>query len=137
MQSSKTSYNDLVSPLPIDWEIPTRDCKLYIRGTGRKIGSMNIQDARIRDFLQPAIFPADLEIWPPGTRSEIGWLHYKGELTRTPTEEHPFEYDKDDWENPDNRYKIDLLVGKVKALEFVRNVMRESNVPLLSYMPDS
>ena len=124
------------SPLPIDWEIPTQDCKLYIRGTGRKVGSMKIQDARIRDFLQPAIFPADLEIWPPGTRSEIGWLHYKGDLTRMPTKEHPIEYDEDDWESPDNRYKIDLVVGEAKALEFVRNVMREFNVLLVSYIPD-
>jgi hypothetical protein len=70
-------YNEEKSnPLPIDWEIPTCGCELAIRGTGSEIGYLNIKDARIRDFLQPAIFPEDIGIWPPGSRSEIGWLHY-------------------------------------------------------------
>jgi len=63
-------------PLPIDWEVPTHGCELAIRGTGQEIGYLNINDARIRDFLQPAIFPEDIEIWPPGSRSEIAWLHF-------------------------------------------------------------
>jgi hypothetical protein len=69
-------HDDKPNPLPIDWEIPTYRCKLAIRGTGHEIGYLNIKDARIRDFLQPAIFPEDIEIWPPGSRSEIAWLHY-------------------------------------------------------------
>jgi hypothetical protein len=63
-------------PLPIDWGVPTHSCELAIRGTGRKIGYLNIKDARIRDFLQPAIFPEEVETWPPGSRSEIAWLHF-------------------------------------------------------------
>lgn len=84
---------------------------------------MNIQDAQIRDFIQPAIFPADIEIWPPGSRSEICWLHYKGDATKVPTEDHPFYYDQDDWSSTTNRYNIDLVVGN--DLRFVRNVMRK------------
>jgi hypothetical protein len=64
------------NPLPIDWEVPNRGCELAMRGTGQKIGYLNIKDAHIRDFLQPAIFPEDVEIWPPGSRSEIAWLHF-------------------------------------------------------------
>jgi hypothetical protein len=124
-QASRMSSNEtLPKPLPIDYVIPTYGCKAGMRGMGGKVGWLNIQDARVLDFIQPAIFPETLEIWPPGSRSEIGWLHYKGEMTKGPTDEHPIEYDPPDWGKyylPE--YTMDLLAGK--EMEFVRNVMRK------------
>jgi hypothetical protein len=126
-------HEEKPNPLPIDGEVPTCGCQLAIKGTGNEIGYLNIKDARIRDFLQPVILPEGIEIWPPGSRSEIGWLHYKGDPQKEPTQNHPFDYDADDWENPNNFYNIDLVVGKEKELEFVRNVMRK----YLSYTTNS
>jgi hypothetical protein len=60
-------------------------------------------------------------------------------LQKEPTEEHPFDYDVDDWENPNNLYNTDLVVGKEKDLKFVRNVMREYSFHpsiSISYIPD-
>jgi hypothetical protein len=132
----KMSVNEtLQEPLPIDYKIPTYGCKAGMRGTGGKVGWLNIEDARIHDFIQPAIFPETLEVWPPGSCSEIGWLHYKGEMAngKEPTDEHPFEYDLADWatdELPD--YTMDLLVGK--EMEFVKNVMRKFHAILYRHL---
>lgn len=125
MQSSFLD-DDLPWPLPIDWEIPTYRCKLAIRGTAKKIGYLDIGNTPVHGFLQPAIFPADIEVWPPGSRSEIVWLHYRGDPQRSPpTKKHPFDYDAEDWDSVESRYNINLIVEKGKEVEFVRNVMRE------------
>lgn len=111
------------APLPIDWEVPTRGCKLAINGTSSELGYLNIANARIRNFLQPAIFPEEIEIWLPGSRSEIGWLQFKGDPQKEPSKKHPFEHNTNDWDSPTNLYNIDLVIGKDN--EIVRNVMSE------------
>jgi hypothetical protein len=84
----------------------------------------------IRDFLQPAIFPEEIEIWSTG--SEIGWPQFKGDPQKETAKKHPFEYGADDWGSPTNLYNIDLVIGKDN--EFVRNVMSEYFVPVVRLM---
>jgi hypothetical protein len=126
---SSQTHNEKPPPLPIDREVPTCRCQLAIRGTGNEIGYFNIADVRIRDFLQAAIFPEKIEIWPPGSRSEIVRPQFKRDPQRQPTEKHPFEYDADDWDSPNNLYNIDFVSGTESEVQFVRNVMREYLIP--------
>jgi hypothetical protein len=88
-QHADAIYREPEAPLPIDWEVPTRGCKLAINGTSSELGYLNIANARIRNFQQPAIFPEEIEIWLPGSRSEIGWLQFKGDPQKEPSKKHP------------------------------------------------
>jgi len=113
-------------PLPIDWEVPTCGFDLAINGTGHEIGFFDIEHARFYDFIQPAIFDEDIEIWPPGSLSEIGWLYWKGDpYLRPPTPQHPFE---GDFFN--SFYNIDLINAEKNIL---RNVMRRCSLVVLEW----
>jgi hypothetical protein len=103
-----------LGPLPIDWVVPTSGCRLAIRGTGRQVGYLNITSWT--PVFANSVFPADIEMWSPGSRSEICWLHYKGNAAKVPPPDHPFDYDQGDWDNPDNRYNADLLLETSFAL---------------------
>ena len=74
------------------------------------------------DFVQPAIYPAEQEIWPPGSCSEIIWLHWKGDpQIPQPSSKRPFIFDPENY-----YYNIDLIANSGEESEVVRKVMRES-----------
>ena len=84
------------------------------------MGFFSVEAAELRDFMQPAIFSAEEEIWPLDSKSDIVWLYFRGDAANyPPPPEHPFESDMlHEWMT----WTIDLLDDEERV---VMNVMRE------------